>query len=272
MTNSDSFLDSLRLAKQNCSMCSVVFFATPVNQSGLCSSCKEAADKAKDGDRFLGQYKQYLNQWLVSIGMSPREASAELNLIPSSLKAKMMEERLGLNAILHGQLPNVGFGICGAAGTGKTFALAAIFKANVVARWESRARSEGNKVAKRYISWIRWPEVVNQLRVQSTTDGGLVEVQKKISAWAGNEVLVIDDIGAERLRGDYSEDWVSSQLDLVIDKRYNNLLPTWFTTNLAPEKFMIRYGGRLVSRLLAGTTLINHVGKEDLRLKDDRRS
>jgi DNA replication protein DnaC len=59
------------------------------------------------------------------------------------------------------------------------------------------------------------------------------------------EKLVIDDLGIE-----YSDDKGSfaSKLDQLLDARYEHLLPTIITTNLAHEQMRTRLGPRVLSR------------------------
>lgn len=60
------------------------------------------------------------------------------------------------------------------------------------------------------------------------------------------EKLVIDDLGVE-----YADDKgaLASKLDMIIDARYEHLLPTVITTNLDAQRFKSRVGARIVSRL-----------------------
>jgi DNA replication protein DnaC len=77
---------------------------------------------------------------------------------------------------------------------------------------------------------------------------------------------VIDDLGAERFVGaSYAEDWAASQLDLLVDGRYNDMRPTWYTTNLSPKEFLERYGPRLFSRLTAENPMLRVPTIPDMR-------
>lgn len=65
------------------------------------------------------------------------------------------------------------------------------------------------------------------------------------------ELLVLDDLGAERLT-----DWVEETMNVIVNTRYNNKLPTIFTSNYEDtpgtedlNSLLVRVGFRLHSRL-----------------------
>lgn len=66
----------------------------------------------------------------------------------------------------------------------------------------------------------------------------------------GAELLVLDDLGAERLT-----DWLEETMHLVVNTRYNERRPTLFTTNYEDvseqemDSLCVRVGYRLLSRL-----------------------
>lgn len=61
------------------------------------------------------------------------------------------------------------------------------------------------------------------------------------------DLLVIDDIGVEK----YTE-WSFTQLYLLLDYRYMQMLPTWYTSNFSLEELATRLPDeRIMSRLLA---------------------
>lgn len=66
---------------------------------------------------------------------------------------------------------------------------------------------------------------------------GIEELIKK-------EVLIIDDIGAEK-----PSDWVAETLYYLINSRYENMKTTIFTSNLSLDKLSDRIGDRVVSRI-----------------------
>ena len=67
----------------------------------------------------------------------------------------------------------------------------------------------------------------------------------------GAELLVLDDLGAER-----ATDWVADTMNLIVNTRYNDRRPTIFTTNYHDlpdhedlESLHVRVGFRMYSRL-----------------------
>ncbi len=62
-------------------------------------------------------------------------------------------------------------------------------------------------------------------------------------------LLVLDDLGAEK-----PSDWVREQLYVIINRRYENMLPTIVTTNCTTQELVERVGQRTVSRLIEMTT------------------
>lgn len=249
-----------------CPRCKTKFPTRTDAPRDLCESCERGKALEAEAEKVLANVERWLPVWLEQAGLSRREVGARVDRIPAALMNRLRHPSLGLDRILTGGIPDVGFGISGPAGTGKTFALSALFGVNVLERWKRRAKLEGRHVMKPFLVWLRWPEMVNEMRLYSVRDGGLDEVARRMKRWSEVEALVIDDLGAERLRGEYSEDWVASQLDLLVDRRYNGMRPTWWTTNLSLDAFVNRYGARLVSRLTAGTQFISYGAKDDLRV------
>ena len=67
----------------------------------------------------------------------------------------------------------------------------------------------------------------------------------------GAELLILDDLGAERLT-----DWVEETMNLIVNTRYNDRLATVFTSNYEGvpdrdnmESLLVRVGARMYSRL-----------------------
>lgn len=65
-------------------------------------------------------------------------------------------------------------------------------------------------------------------------------------------VLILDDIGTEKV-----SDWVNERLYLIINKRYEEMLPTIFTSNCDMEILSARLGDRFSSRIGQMTEIIN---------------
>lgn len=111
--------------------------------------------------------------------------------------------------------------------------------------------------------WVEWPQAAHVLRANAVVDPDFVA--KTVEAWSSVPILVLDDLGSERRKGDYQEDYACGELDFVISARYRNCLPTWYTTNLDQAGLVAMYGARMTSRLIGEAPLIVLAG-QDLRV------
>ncbi len=73
------------------------------------------------------------------------------------------------------------------------------------------------------------------------------------------QILILDDIGAER-----ATEFVAETLYRIINFRYNEMLPTIFTSNYTMQELADRIGERSASRIVEMTQIIELTG-------DDRR-
>lgn len=258
-----------------CLRCTQVFARKRgLPDSGRCAECDEQARIAAALDHevrsLMGDFDRHMTDWLRRAGMSPRELSATQAKIPGPLATLLFRgdgmPAISVRSMMNGKRPTNGFGLSGGAGLGKTFALASIMKRMVGARWSEWVPARGRKALHPWMAWISWPEAVNKLRVISMEEDGLAQAERKMERLAAVEVLMLDDVGVERLRGAYEEDWAASQLDQLIDTRYNELRPTWYTTNLTAQEITERYGSRLFSRLCGENPLFTAPKGPDLRI------
>lgn len=163
------------------------------------------------------------------------------------------------------EFPRASFGITGPVGCGKTslFAVAAMIHlehglkaegATVYSRGERGLVQTSTKFrGSRHFLVVDWPRTVHRMKMNvsrhrwdeddTTTDW--------IMAKAGHGLAVIlDDIGAERLRGADGSDWALEQFDLLVDTFYKTERPLFWTTNHDAEALREIYGARTISRLL----------------------
>lgn len=73
-------------------------------------------------------------------------------------------------------------------------------------------------------------------------------------------MLILDDIGAERMT-----DYVAEVFYLIINKRYNDMLPIIFTSNLSVGELAERVGDRTASRIIEMCDVVKLEG-EDRRI------
>lgn len=238
--------------------------------TGECSRCErdrvERESLAVQAEAVLAAAESWLPAWCDHAGLARREATARLELVPAGVKSALGDPRLHVKSMTAGEVPASGFGLIGTTGTGKTFALAALVQKMALERWRRLAPAHGLKVKRQFLRWVRWPEVVAEFRLRAMNDKTHEKVADLVDLWSTTEALVLDDLGAERMRSDYSEDWTASLLDVVLDRRHNAMLPTWWTSNLEPDELVARYGSRLWSRLTGPNPAVRIAGGTDLRL------
>ncbi len=115
-------------------------------------------------------------------------------------------------------------------------------------------------LGQRAVLFISCPEFLLELReeIQSVKK----EKQRFLFSLARNaQILVFDDIGAEK-----SSEWVQETLFVLINHRYEQMLPTIFTTNYTLDELDLRLGKRITSRLVEMCRSIRMTG-EDWRVK-----
>lgn len=142
-----------------------------------------------------------------------------------------------------------GIYIFGSCGTGKThicYSIVKYFDENKMKNW-----------------LLNMPELLKLLKEDFREENKLVSQENtnlsKIFNFRG--LLIIDDIGSEKIT-----DWVEETLYAIVNKRYEDVLPTIFTSNLSPEKLTEKYGDRIVSRIIGSCDIAELLG-EDNRLK-----
>ena len=83
-----------------------------------------------------------------------------------------------------------------------------------------------------------------------------------INRWKKTDVLVLDDLGTEKM-----SEWVYSTLYAILDYRYREMMITIITSNYKKPKLETKIGERLVSRFHEMCTQITLKGG-DRRIKN----
>lgn len=78
-----------------------------------------------------------------------------------------------------------------------------------------------------------------------------VDSERELAAVSRCPLLIIDDLGAAK-----SSEWVEEVTYRLINRRYNHMLPTLITTNLAIKDLRAYLGDRVTSRLAQMTTRV----------------
>ena len=226
----------------------------------------DAEQLQQDAKRLLASLENVVAQTCHRAGMHRREVLATPAAVPQAvldaLRAAGCDDRR--EALVQGRAV-ASFGLAGAVGTGKSMAMAAWHKAGLSARMREEIPRIGRRAIRPGFTWAHWPVVVDDLRRKSAREGGLDDAHGLLVRFKTSHALVLDDLGAERLKGSYAEDWVANQLDLLIDERHGSMLPTWYTSNLTRDEFIRRYGSRLYSRLCSESPMVEVPVARDMR-------
>lgn len=190
--------------------------------------------------------QQKINKLMEASGISSRfreKTFGNFKTTPQTLEAF----NICRNFVI-GYKPNVkGLRLWGNYGTGKTHLITAIVN---------------NLLTKNVpCMFVVVPELLEYLRqgiknedtAQTATE--LISMAKKV------DVLVLDDLGAEK-----PSNWVKEQLFILINARYENQLTTLITTNLSTAELVEQIGQRIVSRVVEMTDTVK-INTDDYRLR-----
>ncbi|WP_431952277.1 ATP-binding protein [Actinacidiphila sp. bgisy167] len=78
-----------------------------------------------------------------------------------------------------------------------------------------------------------------------------VDSERELAAISRCPLLIIDDLGAAK-----ASEWVEEVTYRLVNRRYNHMLPTLVTTNLAIKDLRAHLGDRVTSRLAQMTTRV----------------
>ena len=94
--------------------------------------------------------------------------------------------------------------------------------------------------------FVTLPDLLSQVRATYGPDGGTSEADV-VQRYREAPLLVLDDLGAEHVKG---TTWLEDILYRLVGYRHDNLLPTFFTSNLSPGELGERIGERQMWRLV----------------------
>lgn len=173
-----------------------------------------------------------------------RFLNAKYEDIPTEIQTccdKMRETRKGL--YVHGSV-----------GTGKTHILWALKN-----KFDERCKENAlRNINGPYSRVYNTTELLHEIRSQfdrkneNDTLSELLEYK---------DILLLDDIGAEKI-----SDWVMETFYMLINRRYENMIPTIFTSNFSTDELAERIGDRTASRIVEMCDIFNLSG-QDRRLK-----
>lgn len=181
--------------------------------------------------RSSGLPPEYINKTLANF--EPEQNSEALSRIKKYITEERWRQGMGLILV-------------GPVGVGKTHLASGII----------------HELSKRdiFVLFLFVPDFLEELR--DTYDEDYEEEEDKFELAREAQVLVLDDLGTERIT-----DWAKEKITQLLNYRYNNILPTIVTTNLTLKEMEERIGERALSRLLGRSEIIPIVGK-DRRVKN----
>jgi len=139
-----------------------------------------------------------------------------------------------------------GIFIHGECGTGKTHIAYAIAK-------------QSEDVMKLDVRFYNIPDLIRHLKRDFTEENKFLSDENtnigKLLNFSG--LLILDDFGTEKLT-----EWVEESLYMIINRRYENVYPTIFTSNLSPEKMVEKFGDRIVSRIIGSCDIVELKGND----------
>lgn len=219
---------------------------------------------AEEHQEIVSNQRRYLQAFLTRARVPNKVLEAADKLVPPQIVQTIPKEYS--SAVREGKYPRQGFGLSGKVGCGKTMTMGIIAR-KLAWLFIKKESAINGKAALHlpFLRWVNWPEMAEELKSTSITNFSRVEIMVK--ELAEIPVLVLDDLGVERIKENYREDFATQRLDRIIDTRYSENRITFYTTNLDQPELVKNYGTRLVSRLLGMNPLIVLPSLPDLRME-----
>lgn len=236
-------LDSMKkFEDKNCSKCGVLLKAFQVPSlfgsaprlfppPDICDACQTQIENARKKMEDQRRIEEAFRSSMITPRFKTRTFS---NFKVNELNRKAWEAAINFKIEPNG----IGLLFFGSYGIGKTHLVAAIV----------------NKlIGKINILYISCPDLLNEIRemIHSKQSSYRLGIAKTV------DLLVLDDIGAEK-----PSEWVRETLFVLINYRYEHLLPTIFTTNYSLDELEYRLGGRISSRIAEMSRCIRFENKD----------
>lgn len=126
--------------------------------------------------------------------------------------------------------------LTGDTGSGKTHLAVAILREFV---------KDGKVIDSRGAIFTTVPDLLLSIRSGFGDSSGFTQSEEDfVNSYAKTPFLILDDLGAEK-----STEWATATLSAIIDKRYRELLPTVYTTNLTLDEISNQLSRRISSRM-----------------------
>lgn len=138
-----------------------------------------------------------------------------------------------------------GLYLYGQTGVGKThiaYAIASFFNENKYKTW-----------------FLNTGEMLRQMREEFEKTEFIEPIYEQLIDFNG--LLFLDDIGAEKMT-----DWVRETFYLILNNKYENMIPVIFTSNYSLDELAEKVGDRVVSRIMGICDILKLEGN-DRRVK-----
>lgn len=180
-------------------------------------------------------------------------------MIPERFKNAKYEDVPSQIRKLYERMPETrrGLYIHGAVGTGKTH-----FCYGIKQNYDQPHHNtpDGYHPGRSSIMW-NMTELLRDMRQDFDRSAyDKTQVEEQIMEFQG--LVILDDVGSEKIT-----DWVAETFYLIVNKRYNEMRPTIFTSNLNLQDLSERIGDRTVSRIVEMCDTVELIGA-DRRLKN----
>mgnify|MGYP001420694463 CR=1 FL=1 len=127
--------------------------------------------------------------------------------------------------------------LVGTKGTGKTHRACEIMLGEFIAR---RGREKER--------FVDWPQFILERKEAIGNPKAADPLRDVLET---RHLLVLDDVGAER-----ESEFATDSLNLILGRRYNDVLKTVLTTNLTMQEIGARYGERISSRMSEAAAIV----------------
>lgn len=126
-----------------------------------------------------------------------------------------------------------------------------------------------NNLIKQYkqVLYTNFFEISKSIRSTFKGNGNEADIINKI---ANVDFLFIDDLGTEKVTKDGEDNWLQEKIFEIINKRYNNMKPTIFTSNYSLQELVQDRGmlDKTVDRILElSTAIIKIEGKSNRTIR-----
>jgi DNA replication protein DnaC len=136
-----------------------------------------------------------------------------------------------------------GIYIHGGVGSGKTHVAYALY-------------AESSNVLKKKARFENIPEMLRTWRLDFPRPWAeKLHPEERLLEYRG--LLFLDDLGSEKMT-----EWVEETLYLILNHRYNEVLPTIITSNLTIEQLADRVGDRIASRVVGMCDVVKLEGPD----------